>query len=43
VSQALRDAVVPMQHPEIQFDDVFPITVKGKREALSVCQVKRPE
>lgn len=41
VSQALRDAVVPMQHPEIQFDDIFPITVKGKREALSVCQVKR--
>jgi len=40
ISQTTRDAINPAQHPEIRFDDVFHITVKGKREALSVCHIK---
>ncbi len=41
ISASMRDAILPAQHPEIQFDDVFHITVKGKREALSVCHIKQ--
>lgn len=43
ISQTMRDAVDISHHPKIMFDDVFQIMVKGKREALSVCQIKHPE
>jgi adenylate cyclase len=43
ISQAMRDAIFPMQHPDIQFDEVFTIMVKGKREALPVCHIKQPD
>ena len=42
VSQSMRDAIVPMNHPEIEFGEVFQIKVKGKRESLSVCHIKHP-
>jgi class 3 adenylate cyclase len=41
ISQAMRDAIFPMQHPDIQFEEVFTIMVKGKREALPVCHIKQ--
>ncbi|HQS58660.1 MAG TPA: adenylate/guanylate cyclase domain-containing protein [Gallionellaceae bacterium] len=41
VSKELRDAVVAAKHDEIQFAEVFQIVVKGKSDALSVCQVKK--
>lgn len=40
VSQATRDAIVQIHHPEIQFGELFEIKVKGKREALPVCHIK---
>jgi len=40
VSKALRDAVIEANHPEIQFAELAQIIVKGKSEALPVCQVK---
>ena len=40
ISQSMRDAIITAQHPEIRYDDVFHIAVKGKREALPVCHVK---
>ena len=43
VSKALRDAVIAANHTEVKFRDVFQIIVKGKSEALSVCQVKNPD
>jgi adenylate cyclase len=43
ISQATRDAIVPSHHPEIVFGELFQITVKGKREALSVCHIKHPD
>ena len=39
VSQSMRDEVLAMQHPEIQFGEVFEIHVKGKRAALPVCHI----
>lgn len=42
ISQIMRDAIVP-HHPEIIFGEVFPIMVKGKREALSVCHIKHTD
>ena len=39
-AQSMRDAIITAQHPEIRYDDVFHIAVKGKREALPVCHVK---
>ena len=43
VSQVMRDTIVPMHHPQIAFDEIFQIKVKGKREELSVCHIKQPE
>jgi class 3 adenylate cyclase len=43
VSKELRDAVIAARHAEIKFANLFQIVVKGKSEALSVCQVKNPE
>ena len=43
ISQAMRDVIFPMQHPDIQFGEVFTIMVKGKRQALPVCHIKHPE
>jgi adenylate cyclase len=43
ISQAMRDVIFPMQHPGIQFSEVFTIMVKGKREALPVCHIKHPD
>lgn len=43
ISQSMRDVIFPMQHPDIQFGEVFTIMVKGKREALPVCHIKHPE
>jgi len=43
VSMAIRDAIPSVQHPEIQFGEVFEIHVKGKRDALSVCHIKHPD
>lgn len=43
VSKTLRDAVIAANHPEIKFADLFQIIVKGKSEALSVCQVINPD
>ena len=40
ISQTLRDAVISSNHPEISFESVFPLSVKGKREALMVCHVR---
>lgn len=42
ISQTMRDAVVTLNHPEIKFDEIFPLTVKGKREALLVCHIQQP-
>jgi class 3 adenylate cyclase len=43
ISQSMRDVVnsAPL-HTEIKFGEVFQITVKGKREALRVCQIEPP-
>lgn len=40
ISQTMRDTVISLNHPEIQFGKVFPLTVKGKREALLVCHIQ---
>lgn len=40
ISQAMRDVIEPLHHEEIVFGELFPITVKGKREALLVCHVR---
>jgi class 3 adenylate cyclase len=40
ISQAMRDVIFPMQHPDIQFGEIFTILVKGKQEALPVCHIK---
>jgi class 3 adenylate cyclase len=42
ISKTMRDAVVALNHPEIKFDKTFPLTVKGKREALLVCHIQQP-
>ncbi len=42
ISQAMRDAIAPSPQPQILFGETFAITVKGKREALSVCHIKPP-
>jgi adenylate cyclase len=42
ISQTMRDVIFPMQHPDIQFGEVFTIMVKGKRQALPVCHIKHP-
>ena len=42
ISQAMRNVIFPMQHPDIQFGEVFSIMVKGKQEALPVCHIKLP-
>lgn len=41
ISQTLRDAVISSNHPEISFEKVFPLSVKGKSEALMVCHVQQ--
>ena len=41
ISQTMRDAVSALNHPEIKYGNVFPLTVKGKREALLVCHVQQ--
>jgi adenylate cyclase len=43
VSQTLREAIVPMHHPDLEFGEVFQIKVKGKREALPVCHIRHPD
>lgn len=43
ISQDMRDVIFPMQHPDIQFGEVFTIMVKGKRAALPVCHIKHPD
>lgn len=43
ISQFMRDAISPAKHPEIRFGDIFHITVKGKREALSVCHIRHSD
>ena len=43
VSKELRDAVIVAKHAEIKFANPFQIVVKGKSEALSVCQVVNPD
>ena len=43
ISKSMRDVVMSSHlHPAIDFGDVFRIVVKGKREALSVCQIMPP-
>lgn len=43
ISQTMWDAFDKLRHTEIMFGDVFQIMVKGKREALSVCEIKQPD
>jgi class 3 adenylate cyclase len=43
ISQTMREAVDKSHHPNIIFGDMYQIIVKGKRDALSVCQIKQPE
>lgn len=43
ISQAMRDTVCALPHPEILFGDIFQIAVKGKRDVLSVCHVQRQQ
>jgi adenylate cyclase len=43
ISQTLRDALAPLQYAKFRFGDIFHLTVKGKREALSVCHIKHPD
>lgn len=43
ISQAMRDVVASSPHPGIMFGDIFPIMVKGKKEALLVCHIKHPD
>jgi class 3 adenylate cyclase len=40
ISQEMRDVVIALNHPEIQYGNVFPLTVKGKREELMVCHIQ---
>lgn len=42
ISQDMRNVIFPLQHPGIEFGEVFTIMVKGKREALAVCHIKHP-
>jgi class 3 adenylate cyclase len=42
ISQTMRDTVVALNHPEIKFEETFPLNVKGKREALLVCHIQQP-
>jgi class 3 adenylate cyclase len=42
ISKSMRDTIIEMNHPEIIFGEIFPLTVKGKRVALSVCHVQQP-
>jgi len=42
ISQTMRDAVISLNHPEIDYGEVFPLMVKGKREALFVCHIHKP-
>jgi class 3 adenylate cyclase len=41
ISKMMRDTIIEMNHPEIVFGEIFPLTVKGKRDALLVCHVQR--
>jgi len=43
ISQTLRDAIAPSQYLKFRFSEIFHLTVKGKRESLSVCHVKHPD
>lgn len=41
LSQTVRDAIVMSDHSDITFGEIFPLRVKGKRDELAVCYVKR--
>ncbi len=43
ISQTMWEAVDKLRHPEIIFGDIFRIMVKGKRDPLSVCEIKQPD
>jgi class 3 adenylate cyclase len=42
ISQTMRDDVIKLHHQKIKFGEVFPLMVKGKRDALMVCHVQKP-
>ncbi len=40
ISQSMRDTVIASNHSDIGFGEVFPLKVKGKRDALFVCHLQ---
>jgi class 3 adenylate cyclase len=39
VHQAVREAIAPIHHEHLNFEEVFYLQVKGKGEKLTVCYV----